>query len=67
MNQSLMDSKALERVLRRCWRDLPICCDMKVHVQLLRFLYSVTYKRYDMHQMMFCVPLHYGIWHPYKY
>ena len=48
-------------------RDLPVCCDMKVHLQLLRVLYSVTYERYHMHQLMFSLPLHYGIWYPYKY
>ena len=48
-------------------RDLPSCCDMKVHLQLFRFLYSVTYEQYHMHQMMFSLPLHCGIWHPYKY
>ena len=37
---------------------------MKVHLQLLKFLYSVTYEKYGMHQLMFSLPLHYGIWHP---
>ena len=30
-------------------RDLPVCCNMKVHLQLLRFVYTVTYEKYDMH------------------
>ena len=30
--------------------DLPLCCGIKVPVQLLRFLYSVTYATYNMQQ-----------------
>ena len=47
--------------------DLPVCCDMKVRLQLLKFLHSVAYEKYDMDQLMFFVPLHHGTWHPYKY
>ena len=48
-------------------RDLPICCHMKGHLQLLKLWYSVIYEKYNMHRLMFSLPMHYNIWQPYKF
>ena len=65
VNQCVAIVKTLCEIQAHTRRHLPVCCDMKVHLQLLTFLYSVTYEKYHIHQPMFS--LHYGIWHPYKY
>ena len=31
-----------------------------------KFLYRVGYEKYNMHQLMFSSPVHYGMWQPYK-
>ena len=47
--------------------DLPLCVDMKIHYQLLKYLYGQSYTSWNFQLHWSSLPLIYGVWHPYKH
>ena len=47
--------------------DLRLCVDMKIHYELLKYLYGQSYTPWNFHLHRASLPLIYGVWHPYKH
>ena len=47
--------------------DLPLCVDMKIHYELLKYLYGQSYTSCDFQLHWPSLPLIYVVWHPYKH
>ena len=46
--------------------DLPLCVDMKIHSELLKYLYGQSYTSWNFELHWSSLPLIYKVWHPYK-
>ena len=47
--------------------DLPLCVDMQIHYELLKYLYGESCTSWNFHLQWSSLPLIYGVWHPYKH
>ena len=47
--------------------DLPLCVDMKIHCELLKYLYGQSYTSWNLQFHWSSLPLIHGAWHPYKH
>ena len=43
--------------------DLPLYVDMKIHYELLKYLYGQSYTPWNFHLHWARLPLIYGVWH----
>ena len=66
-NSELMQLiEMVRRIQIHTGRDLPVLVDMKIHAQLLRFIYGSKFTSIDCSTHLERIPLFYGVWHPYK-
>ena len=47
--------------------DLPMCVDMKIHYELLKYLCGQSYISWNFQLHWSSLPLIYRVWHPYKH
>ena len=47
--------------------DLSPCVDMKIHYELLKYVYGQSYNSCNFQLHWSSLPLIYGVWHPYKH
>ena len=47
--------------------DLPLYVDMKIHYELLKYLYGQSYTSWNFQLHWPSLPLICGVWHPYKH
>ena len=47
--------------------DLPLCVEMKIHYELLKYLYGQSYTSWNFQLHWSSLPLIYGVWHLYKH
>ena len=57
----------IRHVQRATRHDLPVCVDMKIHYELLKYLYGQSYTPWNFQLPWSSLPLIYGVWHPYKH
>ena len=43
---------------------LSLCVDMKIHYELLKYLYGQSYTPLNFHLHWASLPFIYGVWHP---
>ena len=53
-------------VQQATWHDLLLCVDMKIHYELMKYLYVESHSSWNFQLDWSSSPLIYGVWHPYK-